>query len=1156
MRLTTTVFFHRCFDKQRFQSFLRWFFKKSSRGQSRLLQFLEKLKFLGFHSATEAGFSISIEDLKIPPSKSALLEAAEKSVFEADLQLVGGSLTSIEHYQRILEIWHRTSEKLKYQVLQSFHHSDLLNPVYLMAFSGARGNISQIRQLVGMRGLMADPQGQIIDFPIRSNFREGLTLTEYLISCSGARKGIVDTALRTAASGYLTRRLVDVAHHVVVSQMDCQHLRSSTQPIGIFVESLYDKHKKILPLKQRLVGRVLAENITESGCLLASKNQEISQTLSQKICAYRKKVCVRSPLTCQSSKFLCQLCYGWNLAEGQLVSIGEAVGVLAAQSIGEPGTQLTMRTFHTGGVFTGQLLDQTYAPFSGKIHYPSFCYGFLIRTLQGQIAYFSKNSGVFHLKVSYVSSHRQQQLEKMCWKFKKIFSSPTPVNRGKHLFEIQFVFQKTTLLYTRQGESVKKSQLLAEIPFLETEASSEKEQPVFSSFSGEMHFENCLFIEKTVNKQMFTNIVQGLSELWILSGQPLKFLNQALLHSQTLQKKRFFKKLDLVDHQVPFFQIQFQPLVFQKNVDSQLVDPKLFSPQFQLQSSKQKDWIICSVLFKKKGYLQIPYRALWPFIQKKIFQMHNGETSKSSKIWKNWPKITLFQTWKIGFQRDYLNFRSQLFPICLKSQSFKPVARIGRNFLYSTSPSNTIVSEFPKFLVFKNFFFQKNTGVVQITRQGFLKFFGIYQERQTPSFFQNPYQRRLQTQRIATDFHPKNFVNQRPIVRFFPTSRAPQSSRFCFSIKKKKCRQMTFFSVLFFDRLKFFQNRQPLPQWPRQNLQRQPLLLHWKNLSNHKYLFLMNFFQPLNLFSSIELIFQQKVPMTLGVLCSLRVLFYQEKSTKFDPLLAQNQNWPFSTCSVSAPLDPQNGELHQAFFQFLVSLQMLFYKNLLKKFQQKKRLTHSLFELTQLTVSKTQSTLYSLFFLQGFREIFLHKKGEKRLFASPFPVFLNQQFFKKPLNHLQFETFKKPSKMDVWRFFGESVPLLKTHQRPTYLKTWIYPNTSSRQLKNAFCTIWPPFQHLSRKKRKSKRSAKYFFYLAKILPFSLREGSPLFENGFFQKTIFPLNYQIFSAKLQKWKLDFYIKPYASIVQNFCLIKNFEMRFSQKFPKKPIEKNFF
>nr|YP_009519700.1 RNA polymerase b-subunit [Udotea flabellum]AYC65625.1 RNA polymerase b-subunit [Udotea flabellum] len=522
-QLTSTVFFNHCFDKRRFQSFLHWFFKKSHHGHYRLLKFLEKIQLLGFHSATKAGFSISIDDLKIPASKPSVLLTAENRVFDTDLQFMSGNLTTIERYQCILEIWNRTSEKLKYQVLQSFKFSDFFNPVYFMAFSGARGNISQIRQLVGMRGLMADPQGQIIDFPIRSNFREGLTLTEYLISCSGARKGIVDTALRTAASGYLTRRLVDVAHQVIISQIDCHSSH------GIFVEDLYDHQKKILSLKQRLVGRILAETLIcpkgdtsrtrrqpSKYFIIGSKNQEISKQISQKICKIWQKVQIRSPLTCESAKFVCQFCYGWNLAEGQLVSIGEAVGVLAAQSIGEPGTQLTMRTFHTGGVFTGMLLDQTYAPFTGKIHYFSSCSGLLIRTQQGKIAYLSKNNGTFQIKKN------QQEIRK----------------------KIQF--QSGSLLYVKEGENILKTQLMAELPFFEKENTFENEQEVLSLNSGEIYFENIIFLEKTIFdflKEQTKNCVQGLSKFWILSAQFFK------------QKNSFFQKLDLIDKSVPFTQV-------------------------------------------------------------------------------------------------------------------------------------------------------------------------------------------------------------------------------------------------------------------------------------------------------------------------------------------------------------------------------------------------------------------------------------------------------------------------------------------------------------------------------------------------------------------------------------------------------------------------
>lgn len=500
-----TIFFNHCFDKGRFRSFLIWFFKKKRDFQ--LFDFLEKLKILGFHEATETGFSISIDDLKIPFSKSGILLIAENKVLETDSQFSAGNLTIIERYQQIIEIWNRTNENCKSIVIQSFQISDLFNPVYLMAFSGARGNISQIQQLVGMRGLMADPQGQIIDFPIRSNFREGLTLTEYLISCSGARKGIVDTALRTAASGYLTRRLVDIAHEVIISQIDCQVEK------GIFLEDLYDKKKKILPLKQRLIGRILAESVvSEQKILLGGLNQEISKKTSQKICQSRQKVLVRSPLTCQSSKFICQLCYGWNLAEGQFVSIGEAVGVLAAQSIGEPGTQLTMRTFHTGGVFTGTLMEQTSSPFSGKVFYQKPCSGSLIRTPQGQIAYLSQNNS--------------------CLKIFPDISLYSPA---------EFSITNFTLLYVRQGEHVFKTQLITELSDLESTFQFQLEQEILAPLSGEIYFENLLFLEKTISD---FKTIQGLGEFWILFG---KFLD--------LSSTSFFRKFDLVTNKIPLLKI-------------------------------------------------------------------------------------------------------------------------------------------------------------------------------------------------------------------------------------------------------------------------------------------------------------------------------------------------------------------------------------------------------------------------------------------------------------------------------------------------------------------------------------------------------------------------------------------------------------------------
>ena len=227
----------------------------------------------------------------------------------------------------------------------------------MMAFSGARGNLSQVRQLVGMRGLMSDPNGQIIDLPIKANFREGLSITDYVISSYGARKGIVDTALKTADSGYLTRRLVDVAQHVIIRELDCETKNG--------VRVLYDPDQN---QDGRYFGRVLAKSVYNpvSGDLILERNTPLTLSKLRKI-NFKTPLILRSPLICEASNSICQKCYGWNLSQGKLVELADAVGVIAAQSIGEPGTQLTMRTFHTGGVFTGESSNQIYSAIDGQI---------------------------------------------------------------------------------------------------------------------------------------------------------------------------------------------------------------------------------------------------------------------------------------------------------------------------------------------------------------------------------------------------------------------------------------------------------------------------------------------------------------------------------------------------------------------------------------------------------------------------------------------------------------------------------------------------------------------------------------------------------------------------------------------------------------------
>ena len=349
----------------------------------------DKVKNLTFHYATMSGISLSIEDLRVPSRKRTLIGLTTNEVDTTEQNFSSANITTVERFQKVIDIWNNANNTLKDEVLTYFRESDPLNPLYIMAFSGARGNISQVRQLVGMRGLMADPQGQIIDLPIKSNFREGLTVTEYIISSYGARKGLVDTALRTADSGYLTRRLVDVAQDIIVREEDCITYSS------LSLNDLFKKYKTDLSLENRLIGRLLAKPLTiPEENLVFPINTEIDTSVVSKIQKYNiEDVEVRSPLTCDATRSVCRKCYGWHLSYSRLIDLGEAVGILAAQSIGEPGTQLTMRTFHTGGVFSGDLTKQIRSPFSGTLKYELADKTSLVRTIHGEKG-FSLNEAV------------------------------------------------------------------------------------------------------------------------------------------------------------------------------------------------------------------------------------------------------------------------------------------------------------------------------------------------------------------------------------------------------------------------------------------------------------------------------------------------------------------------------------------------------------------------------------------------------------------------------------------------------------------------------------------------------------------------------------------------------------------------------------------
>ena len=355
-------------DKQYNQTFGKSQLKKliaklyDEHGFTETAELINKIKDFGYHYGAMAGVSVGIEDLEIPAAKKDILAKADEQVAQIEADYKAGKIINEERYRKTITVWSEATDAVTKAMMNGL---DQFNPVYMMANSGARGNISQMRQLAAMRGNMADTQGRIIEVPIKANFREGLTVLEFFMSSHGARKGLADTALRTADSGYLTRRLVDISHEVIVNAEDCGTHQ------GIEVGELISEGKVIEELKERINGRVLAEDLVYEGEVIAPRNTLIGKELIKKIDELGiRKVKIRSPLTCALEKGVCRKCYGMDLSNHKEILLGEAVGVIAAQSIGEPGTQLTMRTFHTGGVATAAaVVSGVRAENSGKVVY-------------------------------------------------------------------------------------------------------------------------------------------------------------------------------------------------------------------------------------------------------------------------------------------------------------------------------------------------------------------------------------------------------------------------------------------------------------------------------------------------------------------------------------------------------------------------------------------------------------------------------------------------------------------------------------------------------------------------------------------------------------------------------------------------------------------
>jgi len=438
-------------SKKQLKSILSWAFTNYGSVQASFLA--DELKYLGFKYSTKAGISISIEDLKIPAIKNSMLEKSNEEVSKTENNCLKGTITEVERFQKVIDTWNITSETLKDEVVSYFRNYDPLNSVYMMAFSGARGNLSQVRQLVGMRGLMSDPNGEIMDLPIKQNFREGLTITDYLMSGYGARKGIVDTALKTANSGYLTRRLIDVAQDIIIREKDCLNYKSV-----VFVN--IEKDTKIIrSMYDRILGRTLNSSIYNPKRLtevIVEKGVQITPNIIKRLKQHKiEKILLRSPLTCGLNRSICQKCYGWNLANENLVDLGEAVGIVAGQSIGEPGTQLTMRTFHTGGIFTAGSNQQIISSVDGVLEFSEFLKTNPFRTPQGENVIQTVNSGSLNITLEN----------------KKVLKIEIP---------------SKTLLFVINKSSIKKDTIIGQIVESSKQTKSEKKE-VLSKFSGEVY---------------------------------------------------------------------------------------------------------------------------------------------------------------------------------------------------------------------------------------------------------------------------------------------------------------------------------------------------------------------------------------------------------------------------------------------------------------------------------------------------------------------------------------------------------------------------------------------------------------------------------------------------------------------------------------------
>ena len=501
-------------SKKQLKQLLSWSFTKYGSIKAGFLA--NDLKHLGFKYATQAGISISIEDLRVPEIKTSMLKTATQEILSAEKVYLKGKITEVERFQKIIDTWNITSESLKDEVVSYFKKYDPLNSVYIMAFSGARGNLSQVRQLVGMRGLMSDPNGEIMNLPIKKNFREGLTITDYLMSGYGARKGIVDTALKTANSGYLTRRLIDVAQDIIIREKDCLTNHS------FLFKNIKSNLEGEIEVDERVLGRLLNKPIYHKKTkeLIANVNTQLTLKLIRTFKQEKvNQFYLRSPLTCGLYRSICQKCYGWDLATENLVNMGEAIGIIAGQSIGEPGTQLTMRTFHTGGIFTSEANQQLTSPINGIIEFSKILKTSKLRTNRGENVLLTESSGS-------LSIIPQQKTKKI----------------------IQIELPRNTLLFIKNSQFIKKHTIIGQLAGALKQTRTETKH-IRSDVSGE------IFMPKLKST---SNLIVQNKLLWILAGQVYQaptasFFN--LFSDYKINKNSFIFRSKLINQYAGFIKV-------------------------------------------------------------------------------------------------------------------------------------------------------------------------------------------------------------------------------------------------------------------------------------------------------------------------------------------------------------------------------------------------------------------------------------------------------------------------------------------------------------------------------------------------------------------------------------------------------------------------